>query len=100
MSVGDEALRTAKAARRSRNDDDVLNGGFHLIDGGEIGERPGAELMRRDRSPGVLLGHFGIFGVAREIEQADRKTLIIDAIENGRKAECVGANAIVRSDAP
>ena len=92
MRTGHRALRAAEAGRRRRHEDDVLHRRFHLVDGGEIREHPDAEFMRRDRVLGVLLGDVGIFGVAREVEEADGEALIVDAVEDDGKAQRVGAD--------
>ena len=55
MRAGDRALRAAEAGRRRRHEHDVLHRLSHLIDRGEIGERPDAEFLRRERVARVLL---------------------------------------------
>ena len=58
----------------------------------EVREHPQSEFMRRDGALGVLRSHVSVFGVVREIEQADGETLIVDAVEDHRKVERVGAD--------
>ena len=54
MRTGDRALRAAEAGRRRRHQHDVLHRLAHLIDRGEIGESPDAELLRRERVALIL----------------------------------------------
>jgi hypothetical protein len=90
--TGDSALRTTEAGERRRHHDDVLHGALHLVDRAEVAQHPHAEILRRERVSGVLLGRFGVFGIAREIEQADRQALIVQPVEDGDRVERVGAD--------
>jgi hypothetical protein len=91
MRAGDRA-RAAEPWCRRRHHHDRLHSLLHLFDGGEIGEHPHAEFLWRNGVLGVLGRHLGVFGVVREIEQADGKALVVDAVENGGKPERVGAD--------
>ena len=99
MRTWHRALRAAETRRRRRHEHDILHRLPHLIDGGEIGERPDAELIPRERVARVLGCHVGVFGIAREIEQADRETLVVDAVEDHGQAERVrpddGVSALI-----
>jgi len=92
MRAGDRALRVAETWHRRRHKHDILDRFSYLIDGGEIGERPGAEFLRRQCAARVLWGRIGVLGAVREIEKANGKALIVHPIEDGGKAERIGAD--------
>ena len=74
-----------------RHQDDLVEVGLDLLDGGEIAEQPGAVFVRRHGARGILRRRVGIARKAGEIEQADIEAMIVDAVEDRDLAGAVGA---------
>ena len=76
----------AELRKLDAGNEDFRHGGFHLIDGGEIGQDVGQQFERRERLF-LLAGRDRLkFGLAREIEQPAGEPLLVEAVENDRQA--------------
>jgi len=68
---------------------------FHLVDVREISQQPCRVFMRRHGARLVFPGRFGIAREAGEVESADVQTLVVQAVDDDRQPDCVGAGHAV-----
>ena len=64
----------------------------HFVEGGEIGQEPGPEIDNGNRPRLIVPGCLGITGEGRKIEEPDRKSLLVDAVDQVVRALKRGAH--------
>ena len=87
--------RKAPLLEHRRGDDDRADIGLDLVDAGEIVENPRPQLPGRDCLGRILRRVRLISGGGRKVEQSRRKPGLVDAVDEDRQTDPVGADARV-----